>query len=118
MLNKKIDYLHTPEVRLEILFAVWSEKIMQCWRSAGALGDRFQKLRRRLRDTVVAQQRFAERRRGPFRAGDLFIPCGPHRVYDFIHELRIVCGVYRKRIADLKAQSPPGQVEFEMARIL
>src|SRR5262245_7050536 len=36
---------------------------------------------------------------------------------DFVHELWIVCCVHPKRIADFKAQSPPRQIEFKMARV-
>src|SRR6266496_4930721 len=118
MLNKEIDYLHTPEVSLEVLFAVRGEKISQRWRGAGALGNRFQKLWRRLRDAVIAQQRLVQCRRLALRSWNLFISLGTKCVNNFVHELWIVCRIYRKRIADLKVQSPSGQVEFKMARIL
>ena len=55
MLNEKIDYLHAPEVCLEVLLALRSEKIAQQRRSASAFGNRLQKLGRWLRDAVIAQ---------------------------------------------------------------
>ena len=90
----------------------------QCWRSTRAMGDGLQELGSWLRDAVIAQQRFAECCRQSFRSRNLLLAGSAKRVNDFVHELRIVCRVYRKGIADLKAQSPSGQVEFEMARIL
>ena len=87
-------------------------------RSISAFGDGLQKLGRWLRDAVIAQQRFAQGRWRSFRSRNLFLAGGPKRVNDFLHKLWIVCRVYRKRIADLKTQSPSGQVEFKMARIL
>ena len=76
MFDEKIDHFHAPEIRLEILFAVRSEKIMQRWRSVGALGDRLQKLRCRLGDAVVAQQGFSQRCWLSFQPRDLFIAGG------------------------------------------
>src|SRR5919108_123079 len=61
MLNEEIDDFHAPEVSLEVLFTIRSEKIMQRWRSVRALSDGFQKLGCRLRDAVIAQQRLAQR---------------------------------------------------------
>src|SRR4029450_1366142 len=118
MFSQKIDDFHAPEVSLEVLFAVWSEEIVKRWRSTSALGKGFQKLGSWLRDAVIAQQRFAECCRQSLRSRDLLRAGGAKRVNDFVDELRIVCRVHRKRIADLKAQSPSGQIEFEMARIL
>jgi len=36
MFDEKVDHFHAPEILLQILFTVWSEKIMQRWRGIGA----------------------------------------------------------------------------------
>src|SRR4030095_12396323 len=61
---------------------------------------------------------FAQSRCCSFWSRNLFVSSGTKRVNDFIHKLRIVRRVYRKRIAHFKAQSPSSQVAFEMACIL
>ena len=86
MFREEIDYLHSPEVSLEVLFAVWSEKIAQRWRCTGALCNGLQKLWCWLRDAVIAQQRFAECRRFAFRPRDLFIAGRAERTDHFIDQ--------------------------------
>src|SRR5439155_139406 len=58
MIQEEIDYFHPPKVSLKVVFAVWREKVPQGRRSGSSLGNGPQKLRRRLRDAVIAQQRF------------------------------------------------------------
>ena len=75
MLDEKINHFHAPEIRLEILFAVRSQKITQRRRSVGALGDGLQKLWCRLGDAVIAQQGFCNVV-ARLSAGNLFIAGG------------------------------------------
>jgi hypothetical protein len=73
MLDEKINHFHAPEIRLEILLAVRSQKITQRRRSVGALCDRLQKLWCWLGDAVIAQQGFSQRCRLAFQPRNLCI---------------------------------------------
>src|SRR5580765_799170 len=118
MVNEKIDHFHAPEILLEILFAVRSEKITQRRRSIGALGNGLQKLWCWLGDAVIAQQGFSQRCWLAFQPRNLFIARGAERMNDFINENRVIRWIHADRIADLKAQSPPSEIDLEMARVL
>src|SRR5580704_18207450 len=109
MLSKKINYLHAPKIGREVERTLRSEKVAEQRRSVRTVGDGSQKLGRRLRNAVVAQQRVAEHRGRPSRTRDLFIPCGAQRVNYFLNKLRIIRWIHRKRIAHLKPQSPSRQ---------
>src|SRR5439155_12166993 len=93
MVREEIDYFHAPQVSVEVLFAVWSEKVRQRRCSGSSLGNGPQKLRCWLGDAVIAQQRFAECRQFAFRPRNLFIARCAERTDDFIDQLRIVCCV-------------------------
>ena len=117
MVREKIDYFHSPQVSLKVLFAVWSEKVRQRRCSGSSLGNGPQKLRCWLGDAVIAQQRFAECRRFAFRPRDLFATGRAERTDNFIDQFWIVRCVNSQRIAHFKGQSPSRQVELEMARV-
>lgn len=102
MFDEKIDNLHAPEISLQILFALGLQKIAQQRRGTGPLSNRFQQLGSWLRDAVVAQQSFPERRCSALWPGNLFAACKTQRANDLIHQFRIVCGVDAHRIADFK----------------
>src|SRR5947208_15394128 len=100
MVREEIDYFHAPQVSLKVLFAVWREKVRQRRCSGSSLGNGPQKLRRWLRDAVIAQERFAECRRFAFRPRDSFIAGRAERTDNFIHQLWMVRSAKRARIAD------------------
>src|SRR6266513_3263002 len=118
MLDEKINHFHAPEISLEILFAVRSQKITQRRRGVGAVCDSLQKLWCWLRDAVIAQQGFSQRCWLAFQPRNLFIAGGAERPNNSIHEIRIIRWIYADRIAHLEAQSPPGEIELEMTRVL
>ena len=90
MFQEEIDNLHAPKISLEIVLPVRREKVFQRRRSGRSLGNCSQKLRCRLRNTIIAQQRFAER--GWFASGPwhLFIAGRAECVDHFINQLWIV----------------------------
>src|SRR4030095_4572458 len=103
VLDEKSNHFHAPEIRLEILFAVRSQKITQRRRSVGALGDRLQKLWCWLGDAVIAQQGLSQRCWFAFQPRDLFIAGGAQRTNNSIHEIRIIRWIHADGIADLEA---------------
>ena len=96
MFRKEIDYFHAPQVSLKIVFAIWREKVLQRWRSGRSLGNGPQKLGRWLRDTVIAQQRFAECRWFPSGSRDFFITGRAERTDDFIDQFWVVAWIDRQ----------------------
>ena len=108
MFQEEIDYLHAPEVSLEVLFAVWSEKVTQRRRGGGPLRNGPQKLGCRLGDAVIAQQRFAESRWLSSRPRGLFIAGESQRANDFMNQLPVVRWINSQRIAHFKVQTPAG----------
>src|SRR5882762_10279987 len=117
MFREEIDHFHAPQVSLKIVFAVWREKVRQCRRSGSSLGNGPQKLRRWLGDTVIAQQCFAEGGWFPSWPRHFFITGRAERMDDFIYQFWVVAWINRQRISDFKAQTPAGQIDFEMARV-
>src|SRR5438874_13377465 len=113
MIQEEIDYFHPPKVSLKVVFAVWREKVPQGRRSGSSLGNGPQKLRRRLRDAVIAQQRFAQRGWFPPGPRDLFIAGRAERMDDFIDQLWVVGWINGQGIANFEAQPPFRQIELE-----
>src|SRR5438094_3009307 len=118
MFREEIDYFHAPQVGLEIVFAVRSEKVRQGRRRRSALGNGPQKLGRWLGDTVIAQQRFAKCGWFPPGAWNLFSAGRAERMNDFIDQFRVVAWINRQRIAHFKAQLPSREIDLKMACIL
>jgi hypothetical protein len=61
MVEQKVDYFRAPKVILQIVLAFRMQQFFQHGCSRGTFRDRLQKFRRRLRDRVISQQRFAQR---------------------------------------------------------
>src|SRR5436309_14465072 len=100
MFREEIDYFHAPQVSLEVLFAVWSEKVTQRRRGGGPLRNGPQKLGCRLGDAVIARHRFAESRWLSSRPSRLFIAGEFQRANDFMNPLPVVRCINSQRIAD------------------
>src|SRR5207245_10033209 len=90
MFRDEIDYFHAPKVSIEVLFAVWSEKVAQRRCGGGPLRNGSQKLGRGLRDAVIAQQRFAEARWLSSGPRYVFVAGDPECVSTFIDQVRAV----------------------------
>src|SRR5205823_10942349 len=66
----------------------------------------------------IAQQGFSQRCWLASQPRNLFIAGGAERSNNCIHEIRIIRWTHADRIAYLEAQSPPGEIELEMTRVL
>lgn len=91
MFDQKIDYLHSHQLSVEVLLAFGLEKLGEQRRAVhSALGDRSQKLRRRLRDPAIPEKCFAQPRVA-VRAFDRLITFGAKLADDFFDKRRVVC---------------------------
>ena len=117
MLDQKIDHLHAPEISVEVLFPFRLEQVGQQRRGIGAFRHHLQKLRGRLGDAAIAQQRFAQSGFAA-RAFHRLVAFRADRLDDFVDQRRIVGRPDRHRVADFVVQSPTGQIDFKMARVL
>src|SRR6476469_810574 len=84
MLQKKIDYLHPPEINLEIVLVIGLEKVLQqrCCRSS--LDDRFQEFRSGSGDGIAAKQCLAQWRGFIFSRRHYFVASGAKRANNFL----------------------------------
>jgi hypothetical protein len=85
--------------------------------SNGALGDRFQKLRRCLCDATITKQHLPQ---GLWAIGSLhfFVAARTNRLDEFLDQRGIVRRPDRHRIADLVTQSPAFEIDLEMSCVL
>src|SRR5207244_571485 len=59
MIEQKINHFRAPQIIFEIVFAVRAQQFLEHGSRVRAFGNRFQKLRRRLRNGIIAQKSFA-----------------------------------------------------------
>ena len=116
MFDEEIDHLHAPEVSVELLFPFGLKEVGQQRRGTGAFRHRLQKLRGRLGDPAIAQQRFAQSR-FPARTFHRLIAVRAERLNDFVGQRRVVGRPDRHRVADFVVQAPTGQIDFKMTRV-
>src|SRR5438132_12370817 len=102
MLQEEVDYLHSPEINLQIVFMVGTKQFLEQWSGRGPLNDRFQELRSRRGDGVIAQQGLAQRRRFVLSRWHDLIAGGTERPNNFLDQRGIVRRANRHRIARLE----------------
>ena len=117
MLIQKINHLHAPKISLQIFLAFQLEQVFQQQRRVRAFSDRFQEFRGRLCDATIAQQRFAQSGVA-FWSFHRLIAFPTECPNDFLNQIGIVGRINRHRIAHFEAQSPAGEIDFEMTCVL
>ena len=118
MLEQEVDHFGAPKIIFEIVFAIRVQQFREHRRSGGAFEQSLSKLRRRLGDGIIAQQRFTERLRC-FCCRNWLIAFRAKSAKDFLQpDQDRWSDKLRPSRRPSKLNSPTGEIDLEMARLL